>query len=114
MKDFEEYIKEGIVKKGSPDLSRARFLKKESEKSYAFLKKLIKDFKITEENSNSIIKLGYDVIMELIRSKMLKEGFNAQGKGAHEGEVAYLGNLSFSEKEIEFANKLRYFRNGIM
>ncbi len=114
MKDFEEFIREGIVKKQSPDLSRANFLEKESHKSYSFLKKMIRDLKINDENANSIIKLSYDIIMELIRSKMLEKGLNASGKGAHEGEVAYLRNLGFKENEIEFANKLRYFRNGIM
>ena len=114
MKDFDEYIEEGIVKKQSPDISRAKFLVKESEKSYSFLKKIIKDFGVTEENSNSIIKLGYDIIMELIRAKMLENGLNASGKGAHESEVAYLRKLSFTENEIQFADKIRYFRNGIM
>ncbi|MFH1971873.1 MAG: hypothetical protein ABIJ18_00160 [archaeon] len=32
---------------------------------------------------------------------------------SHEAEVAYLRNLGFSEKKIEFMNQLRYFRNGI-
>jgi len=114
MKDFDEYVKEGIVKKQSPDISRAKFLVKESEKSYSFLKKIIKDFSITEENSNSIIKLCYDIIMEMIRAEMLEKGFNASGKGAHQSEVAYLKNLGFKENEIQFADKLRYFRNGIM
>ncbi len=51
--------------------------------------------------------------MKFIRSKMLKEGLNASGYGAHESEIVYLYNLGFSEKEIEFADQLRYFRNGI-
>ena len=51
--------------------------------------------------------------MELIRAKMLLEGFNSSGKGAHEAEVAYLRELKFSESDVQFANQLRYFRNGI-
>ena len=35
MKYFEEYVSEGIVKKQYPDISRANFLIKESEKSYS-------------------------------------------------------------------------------
>lgn len=113
VKDFQDFIEKGIVKKQSPDNSRANFLVEESRKSYIFLKKLIKSFGITNENANSLIKLSYDIIMELIRAEMLKNGMNASGRGAHESEVSYLRNLSFSEPKIQFANKLRYFRNGI-
>ncbi len=51
--------------------------------------------------------------MELVRAKMLLAGYNSSGQGAHEAEVSYLRELKFSENEIEFANQLRYFRNGI-
>ncbi len=37
VRNFEEFIEEGIVRKQSADGSRARFLASESEKSYAFL-----------------------------------------------------------------------------
>jgi hypothetical protein len=36
-KRFEEFIKEGIVKKQTPDKSRAEFLIKESENAYKIL-----------------------------------------------------------------------------
>ena len=45
---------------------------------------------------------------------MLFEGYNAAGFGAHEAEVSYLRKLGFSEKDIQFADQLRYFRNGIL
>jgi len=34
-KDFEEFLKRGIVKRQSPDKSRARFLAEESEKNHS-------------------------------------------------------------------------------
>ena len=52
--------------------------------------------------------------MEIIRAKMLMRGFNDSGKGAHEAEVSYLRVLSFSEKEVQFVNQMRFFRNGIL
>ena len=55
-----------------------------------------------------------DIIIYLIRAKMLSKGYNASGFSAHESEVAYLKNLSFNDIEINFINQLRYFRNGIM
>ena len=114
IKDFTEFIASGIVKRQSPDHSRARFLAKESEKAYMFIGSIAKSVGLTDDNANSIIKLCYDTIMELIRAEMLAHGYNAAGQGAHEAEIAYLKNLGFSENDIQFADQLRYFRNGMM
>jgi hypothetical protein len=114
LKSFDEFLKEGIVKKQKPDKSRAISLIKESENSFSFLVKIIKEIGINDENANYFIKNFYDIIMELIRARMLLEGFNSSGQGAHEAEVSYLKKLNFSDIDIDFANQLRYFRNGIM
>jgi hypothetical protein len=114
VKLFEEYLEDGIAKTQSPDFPRARSLKNEAENSYKILKQFIDKIGINNENSNYIIKNAYDIIMELIRAKMLKEGFSSSGKGAHEAEVAYLKKLDFKEKEVNFIDELRYFRNGIL
>src|SRR3989344_103726 len=92
---FDEFVKEGIVRKRSPDSSRSGSLQKESEKSYNFLKDIIKNIGISDENANNIIKNTYDIIMELIRADMLIRGFNSSGQGAHEAEVAYLKKIGF-------------------
>ncbi|MBN2880471.1 hypothetical protein JXM83_00300 [Candidatus Woesearchaeota archaeon] len=114
MKEFKRFIENGTVKEQSPDKSRAEFLKDESEKSYNFLQKKIKAFGISNETANDIIKSCYDIIMELIRAKMFLKGYNASGQGAHEAEVAYLQILGFKEKDIQFTDQLRYFRNGML
>lgn len=114
IRTFKQFVKEGIVKKQSPDKSRAEFLLKESEKSYAFLLKKIKSFGIVEETANDLVKSCYDVIMETIRAKMLLEGYNASGHGAHEAEVSYMRALGFKEKDVQFADQIRYFRNGML
>lgn len=110
---FEEYLAEGIVKKQAPNLSRAVFLIQESKDSYRFLLKVTKAVKISDEDSNFVVKSCYDIIMELIRAKMISEGYNSSGQGAHEAEVSYLRELRFPEVEIQFLNQLRFFRNGI-
>lgn len=114
IRSFKSFIKEGIVKKQAPDISRANFLIKESEKSYLWLNKIINCIKLNDENANTIIKLCYDIIMESIRAKMLMKGFNSSGKGAHEAEVAYLREINFNENDVQFIDQLRYFRNGIL
>ena len=114
VRKFEEFIAEGIVKRQSPDISRANFLFSESEKSHKFLKTIIADYGATNDNANSIIRLCYDILMEIIRASMLKKGFKSSGQGAHEAEVSYLRELGFGETDVLFADQLRYFRNGIV
>ncbi|MBU3896630.1 MAG: hypothetical protein KJ697_01710 [Nanoarchaeota archaeon] len=112
-KNFEEYIKEGIIKKCSIDKNRADFLIEETKKTSNGLKERIEKIGINENNANSIIKDCYDIMMELIRAKLLLDGYNSSGQYAHEAEISYLKKLGFPDVEISFLNELRYFRNSI-
>jgi len=114
IKSFEEFVKEGIVKIQSPDKSRAEFLIKEAEQNYSFLRELIKKIGIDKVNANSYIKNCHDILMEVIRAIMLLKGYNASGFGAHEAEVSYMRNLGFNEKDVQFADQIRFFRNGML
>ena len=114
LKNFEEFIKEGIIKKQSPDIDRANSLIKESIKSQKFLKDISEKIGVSNDNANNIIKNTYDIIMELIRARMFMEGLNSSGYGAHEAEVSFLREIEFPESEVQIINQLRYFRNGIM
>jgi len=55
-KRFEEFIKEGIVKKQTPDKSRAEFLIKESENAYKILLMKIEKLGISDDTANDLIK----------------------------------------------------------
>ncbi|MGE0793651.1 MAG: hypothetical protein AB7V77_05735 [Candidatus Woesearchaeota archaeon] len=114
IKNFEEFITEKIVKIQAPNKSRAKYLLNEAEKTHSFLLQKLKMFEINDKNANDFVKSCYDIIMEAIRAKMLLDGYNAQGLGAHEAEVAYLRKLKMSEKDIQFLDQLRYFRNGML
>lgn len=114
IRDFKEFIKEGIVKIQKPDISRAKYLKEEVEKSYKLLLLKIEKLGINDQTANDIIKSCYDILMELIRAKMLLEGYNASGFGAHEAEVSYARVIGFDEKDIQFLDQIRYFRNGML
>lgn len=114
LRHFEEFLKEGMVKKQSPNFPRARALIEEAEKRKAFLDEAIGKLGISDENANYFIETAYDIIMELVRAKLLQDGFNISGAYAHEAEVAYLRNLKFPESDVRLANELRYFRNGII
>ncbi|HLD06197.1 MAG TPA: hypothetical protein VJC16_01525 [Candidatus Nanoarchaeia archaeon] len=114
IKGFDEFIKKNIVKKQSADRSRAEFLTKESGNSYNNLLVMMRVITISDSNANMFIRLCYDILMELIRAKMLLEGYNASGFGAHEAEVSYMRLLGFSEVDVQFADQMRFFRNGII
>ena len=112
-KEFEYYVKKGVIRKSSQDKPRAEFLIKESEVSFEGLKERIKIIGINHKNVNSIIKDCYDIVLELIRAKLLLEGYSSSGSYAHEAEISYLKKLGFPESEISFLNELRYFRNSV-
>ena len=114
LKQFNEFIRMGIVKKQSPDKSRSKFLIMEAEQGYAYLLKLIKTMGVENQNANDYVKNCYDLLMELTRAKMLLEGLNASGFKAHEAEVAYWGLLQFKEQDIQFLDQIRFFRNGML
>src|SRR3989344_4943015 len=112
-KGFGEYLDKGIIRKCSPDKARARFLISESDKSFKGLKKRLDLMGIDDDNVNSIVKDCYDIIMELVRAKLLLDGYVASGNYAHESEISYLRKLNFLDSEILFLNELRYSRNSI-
>lgn len=114
LKTFKEYLKDGTARKQSPDKLRARSLISESEGSYKILFSFVEKMELDDSNANHVVKNAYDIIMELIRAKMLSDGFSTTGKGAHEAEVSYLADVGFTNKDVEFINELRYFRNGIV
>ena len=111
---FEEFIRKKIVKRQIPDKSRAEFLIKEAQRDYLSLPEMIAKLGVSDNNANNYVKYCYDILMELIRAKMLLDGYNASGYGAHEAEVSYTRNLGFSEKEVQFLEQMRYFRNGML
>jgi len=54
--DFEEFVKEGIVKIQSANKSRAEFLVKESTQSYQYLLELIEKMGVHDINANDYVK----------------------------------------------------------
>ena len=114
LKKFNYYLNEGIIKKHRTDMLRAKSLIEEAGKRKLFLNEMTNKIGISEENANYFVEHSYDVIMELIRAKLLIDGFKSIGLYAHEAEVAYLRDINFSETDVIFIDELRYFRNGII
>ena len=114
VRGFDEFVRTNIAKKQGIDRPRADFLIKESANSYLSLLEMIEKIKLNDSNANMFVKACYDILMELIRAKMLLHGYNASGFGAHEAEVAYMRILGFAENDVQFADQIRYFRNGML
>ena len=113
VRKFDEFIGD-IVKKQSKDKSRADFLLRESDNSYKSLQEMAAKVSLSDANANLFVKMCYDILMEIIRARMLLDGYNATGQGAHEAEVSYMRVLKFDENDVQFADQLRFFRNGML
>ena len=113
MKTFEEHIEDNIIIKISPDKERSENLYLESKRKLGYLDKKIEKLGF-EDNCNDYVEDCYNILMYLIRSKMIFNGYNTTGKGAHEAEVSYSKKLGLNSMELEKLNNLRYFRNGIL
>ena len=109
---FEFYVKMGIIKKISPDNAKAQFLTNASENSLEGLQEVKRKIGINDKNANSLVKDAYDIIMGLVRAKLLLNGYKSSGFHSHEAEVSYLYNLKFSDNDISFLNELRGNRNS--
>jgi len=112
--EFEEFIKRGTVKKVSINKERAKSLIDESERKLSSLNEHIEKIGVKNENANDYITYCYDILMFLIRAKLYLKGYSANGKGAHEAEISYLRKIGMKENEVKFADKIRYFRNGML
>ena len=110
---FKEYLAEGISRKVTTNIQRAKSLIEDSNKRHIFLTQIIKSVSITDDNANYFIEEVYDILISLIRAKMFIEGYEASGNYSHQAEVSYLRELTFSEAEINIMDEIRQFRNGI-
>jgi len=114
LRNFEDFLKDGVVKRQRIDLSRSESLEEEAEKRKVFLKEMSDRIAITDANANYFVETAYDTIMELLRAILYANGFKAAGLSAHEAEISYMRNIGFSESRVRTANELRYFRNSIV
>ena len=114
LKPFEDFIKEGVVKRISINSERAKSLISESERKMRSIKMQLEKIGVNEDNANDYVEHCFDSIMNMVRAKLYLKGYSASGSGAHEAEISYLREIGFSEKDVQFADQLRYFRNGIL
>ena len=113
LKEFDEFIKSGVVSDSTPDIPRAKSLVDDATSRKEFLSKMITKIGLSDEYANYFIENAYDILISLLRAKLLADGYKTRGEGAHEAEVSYMKKLGFSENNTRFMDNLRYHRNGI-
>jgi len=107
MVDFEYFILKGDVKKQQKDETLSRALIRESLDRLKFVKSL----GVNETNAKYIVENSYDVLRELIESKLALEGFKSY---SHEATIIFLKRFpNFKESEIKTMDNLRKIRHGI-
>ena len=114
VKSFEEYIKEGIVRKVSENKNRAESIINEADRKMRTLMLNLEKVGIINDNASDYVEHCYDILMLTLRAKMHSEGFISSGRGSDEAEIAYLRILGATDKEIFTIDELRYLRNGIL
>ena len=110
VKTFEEFLESGIVKKQTPNTERALSLQEEAKEKETFLNVSLQAIPPEKMNANFIVDSCYDIILELVRAKMLLDGYNSGM--FHEAEVSYLQRIGCSEADVRFMHEVRYYRNG--
>jgi len=98
LRNFEEFLESGTVKRRSSDRARAKSLIEEAESRLRFLNELIQKIPVSDENANYFVESVYDVLISLIRARLLIDGFNSSGEGSHEAEVAYMRRMGSRKK----------------
>lgn len=106
MRAFEEFLKQGIIKAKRKDEARAKSLIEGAEKRKNVMEKYLP---LNQETAVQIIEECYDIIRELLESKLSREGYKSY---SHEAVISYLANLGFSKDEVIFVDRLREIRHG--
>ena len=105
IKKFEDYVNEGIIRKVTSDTFRSKSLIIDSNKRKIFLDEIENKIGVKDENSNYFIENCYDIIIQLLRSKLILNGYKASGQGAHIAEVSYMKKIGFLDEDMYFMNE---------
>ena len=107
MKEFDDFLKSGEVRRQEKNEILAEALIKSSEKSLRNIRRT----KIDGLNAESIISDIYDIMRELIEAKLAFGGYKSY---SHEATILFLKKFpTFNEYEMNFLDNLRKIRNGI-
>ena len=102
---FEDFIGQGKIRKGSPDIAKAKSLLQTSNNHLLFLK----NQKIDDISAGSILVTYYEALREVAEAMCLKEGFRVY---SHEAFTFFLKEKGEIPESVKFDN-LRKLRNSV-
>lgn len=102
---FEDFIEQGKVRKGNPDIPKVKSLLETSNNHLLFLKHQ----KIDGISAGSILVTYYEALREVIEAMCLKEGFKVY---SHEAFTYFIKEKNEESAAVKFDN-LRKLRNSI-
>ena len=102
---FQDFIENGKVRRGLPDIQKAKALVKMSGNHI----KVFKDIEINETSACTIMVMHYEALREIIEAICLKEGLKVY---SHEAFTHFLKEKSEEIISIKF-DKFRILRNLI-
>ena len=109
---FEDFLRQGKVKKTSKDLQLVKSLLESSDNDLKFLK----DLKIDEISSRKIFSCYYDTLRSVLEAMALLDGYKVY---SHEAFTYYLTEKSKDELAHKFdrfrkiRNRVNYYGKGI-
>ncbi len=106
MLSWEEFIREGIVRKISIDKNLILSLLKTSDEGLNFFK----DTKVKEDNSSTLFKNYYDALREICEALALSRGYKIY---QHEAITSFLKNILREDRISYKFDRFRILRNGV-
>ena len=104
MNEFELYLKEGKVKRKTPDFELSKSLINGSKTRLEKIKKLeIKEF------SKIIFENAYDAIRDALDALLAADGYKSY---SHEASIIYLKKHAFEDSTLNELDNFRYLRNS--
>ncbi len=104
MNEFELYLKEGKVKRKTPDFELAKSLINDSKTRIEKINRLdIKEF------SKIIFENAYDAIRDALDAVLAADGYKSY---SHEASIIYLKRHAFEDSTIKELDNFRYMRNS--
>lgn len=104
MEEFEDFIRQGLVKKAYPDIQRARKLIKDGRKRI-----LDVSFLDIEKTPKFVFENIYDAIRNFLLALLLNDGYKT---ASHEAPIYYLLKKNFDIYLVQRLDQFRYTRNG--